>query len=107
MSGRAYPQDMTPEDVDAFATSLPGCKRKGTEQRPAWYVADRLVARLVDPGELLIRAGFAARDRLVAAHPDTFGVPPAYERHQKVQALLDGDAAAIREAIRQAWEMQR
>ena len=95
---------MTPEEVDAFARSLPGCKRKGTAEHPAWYVDDRLVARLVDPGE---RAGFEERDRMVAEHPDTFGVPPRYERHLKVQALLSGDAAALRAAIRGAWELQR
>lgn len=98
---------MTPEEVDAIARSLPGCKRKGTEVRPAWYVDNRLVARLVDPGELVIRAAFPDRERLVAEHPDTFGVPPRYEKHLKVQALLTGDADAIRAAIHAAWEMQR
>jgi len=98
---------MTPDEVDAYARSLPGCKRKGTEARPAWYVDDRLVARLVDPGELLIRADTAGRERLVADHPDTFGVPPRYEKHHKVQALLSGDASAICGAIRAAWELQR
>jgi hypothetical protein len=98
---------MTPDEVDAYARTLRGCKRKGTEARPAWYVDDRLVARLVDPGELLVRAAFADRERLVAEHPDTFGVPPRYEKHEKVQALLSGDATAICSAIRAAWEMQR
>ncbi|QSR28199.1 hypothetical protein CFH99_21485 [Nocardioides aromaticivorans] len=98
---------MTPEEVDAFARSLPGCKRKGTVEHPAWYVDDRLVARLVDPGELVVRAGFEERERMVAEHPETFGVPPRYERHLKVQALLSGDAAALRAAIRGAWELQR
>lgn len=98
---------MTPEEVDEFARSLPGCKRKGTPSHPAWYVDDRLVARMVDPGELVVRSGLAERERLVADHPGTFGVPPRYERHRKVQALLSGDAAAIRRAIRAAWELQR
>jgi hypothetical protein len=98
---------MTPEEVDDYARSLPGCKRKGTEVHPAWYVDDRLVARLVDAGELLVRASFAGRERLVADHPETFGVPPRYEKHMKVQAMLSGDAAAIRDAIRSAWELQR
>jgi hypothetical protein len=98
---------VTPDEVDEFARSLPGCKRKGTTARPAWYVDDRLVARLVDAGELLVRASFAGRERLVADHPETFGVPPRYEKHMKVQVLLDGDANAIREAIRLAWQMQR
>jgi len=33
---------MTPDEVHAFAISLPGCKRNGTEARPAWYADDRL-----------------------------------------------------------------
>ncbi len=98
---------MTPEEVDEFARSLPGCKRKGTAAQPAWYVEDRLVARLVDRTELLVRAGPEQRERLVAEHPGTFGVPPRYEKHEKVQALLDGDDHALRGAIRSAWEMQR
>jgi hypothetical protein len=98
---------MTPEEVDEFARSLAGCKRKGTTARPAWYVDDRLVARLVDPGELLVRTSFDDRERLVEEHPETFGVPPRYEKHMKVQALLSGDAAAICAAVRAAWELQR
>jgi hypothetical protein len=105
--GRRTVGGVTPDEVDAFARSLPGCKRKGTAEHPAWYVDDRLVARLVDPGELVVRAGFADRERLVAEHPGTFGVPPRYERHLKVQALLSGDAAAIRAAVRAAWQLQR
>ena len=98
---------MTPDEVHEYATSLPSCKRRGTEARPGWYVDDRLVARLVDPGELLVRASFETRERLVADHPETFGVPPRYEKHMKVQALLSGDATAICDAIRSAWELQR
>ena len=98
---------MTPEEVDEYARSLPGCKRKGTATRPAWYVDNRLVARLVDPGELLVRADLAERERFVAEHPETFGVPPRYEKHMKMQALLSGDAGAIRDAVRAAWELQR
>ena len=98
---------MTPDQVAAHLNSLPGCKKKGTAAHPAWYVDDRLVARLVDAGELLIRADLPERERLVAAHPDTFGVPPRYEKHMKVQAMLSGDRDAIEGALRDAWEMQR
>lgn len=98
---------MTPDDVAEFLATLPGCMRKGTPAVPAWYVDNRIVARLVAPDELMIRCAFAARDRLVADHAETFGVPPAYEAHMKVQAMLDGDADAIRDALRQAWELQR
>jgi len=98
---------MTPDEVADFLATLPGCKRKGTREVPAWYVDNRIVARLVASDELMIRCAFDVRDRLVTEHPDTFGIPPAYEAHMKVQAMLYGDADAIRSALREAWELQR
>ncbi|WP_446665440.1 hypothetical protein [Flexivirga sp. B27] len=98
---------MTPAEVADFLATLPGCKEKGTSARPGWYVAGRVVARLVASDELMIRCDFAVRDRLVAEHPETFGIPPAYDAHMKVQAMLTGDADAIRSALRAAWQMQR
>jgi len=97
---------MTLDDIDAFATSLEGCKRKGHPGRVAWYVNDRLVARQDEPGTVLVRVGFDDRESLLAAYPETFGVPPRWESHMKVQADLGGDPAAIREAITMAWTMQ-
>lgn len=93
--------------MDEYATSLPGCRRKGHPGRVAWYVDNRLVARQDEAGTLLVRVDPEDRDRLVDAHPETFGVPPRWEAHRKVQAELDGDADAVRAAIRLAWESQR
>lgn len=98
---------MTPAEVADFLDTLPGCKRKGTRAVPAWYVDNRIVARLVATDELMIRCAFDLRERLVTEHADTFGIPPAYEAHLKVQAMLYGDAGAIRSALREAWELQR
>ena len=44
----SYGSRVKPEDVASFVESLPQVKRKGTAAQPAWYVHDRLVARLVD-----------------------------------------------------------
>ncbi len=93
--------------MDEYATSLPGCRRKGHPGRVAWYVDNRLVVRQDEAGTLLVRVDPEDRDRLVDAHPETFGVPPRWEAHRKVQAELDGDADAVRAAIRLAWESQR
>ena len=98
---------MTPDDVEEFLATLPGCKKKGTQAVPAWYVDDRIVARLVAADELMIRCTVAYRDELVAASPDMFGIPPAYAGHVKVQAMLTGDADRIRDALLHAWESQR
>ncbi len=99
---------MSPDEVADHAASLPGCKKKGTTARPAWYVDNRLVARLEDATTLTIRCRFGDRERLLASHPETFGVPPAMEAHMKVQAVLDhGNDDAIREAITGAYDLQR
>jgi hypothetical protein len=99
---------VTPEEVAGYAESLPQVKRKGTESRPAWYVHDRLVARLEDPNTLVIRVPMSERESLLEIHPDSFGVPPRMEAHHKVEAYLDqADPAAVRTAIDLAWEMQR
>ncbi len=99
---------MTPEDVAEHAASLPRCKRKGTAAKPAWYVDDRLVARLEDATTLTIRSLPEPRERLLEEHPETFGIPPRMEAHHKVQAVLDhGNDDAIRDAITAAYELQR
>ena len=85
-----------------------GVKQKGTETRPAWYVDDRLVVRWLDPTSVVIRSGFAARERLLDEHPDTFTLPPRFESHMKVVVELPGaDAAAVERAIAEAVDLQR
>jgi hypothetical protein len=96
------------EDIGRLALSHVGVKRKGTEARPAWYVDDRLVVRWLDPTSVVIRAGFRERERLVADHPDTFGVPPRFESHMMVVVELDhADPPAVERAISEAVELQR
>ncbi|WP_028650734.1 hypothetical protein [Nocardioides halotolerans] len=99
---------MNLDEVGRLALSHEGVKRKGTEARPAWYVDDRLVVRRLDPTSVVIRAGFAARERLLADHPDTFGVPPRFESHMMVVVELDrADPAAVTRAVAEAVELQR
>lgn len=99
---------MTPEEVGACCLSLGGCKRKGSEAHPAWYVRDRLVARLADPGTLVVRVPMDRREELVEHYPTSFGIPPRFEAHHKVEAYLDrAEPEAVREAIRLAWEFQQ
>lgn len=98
---------MTPDEVARYAESLPGVRRKGTALRPAWYVRDRLVARLQDANTLVIRVPLNERQSLMDANPEGFGVPPRMETHHKVEAYLDrAQPRAVRMAIDLAWEMQ-
>jgi hypothetical protein len=99
---------VTPEDVGTFAESLPGVKRKGTVEHPAWYVHDRLVARVLDSTTVLVRVPLSRREALLESHPNAFGVPPRFEAHHKVEAYLDrASPEAVQDALRMAWEMQR
>ena len=104
----AYAWQVTLDEVGRYAESLAQVKRKGTESRPAWYVHDRLVVRLHDPNTLVIRVPLSKREHLLETYPDSFGVPPRMEAHQKVEAYLDrAQPDAVRTAIDLAWEMQR
>lgn len=95
------------EDVDSFLTGLDGVRRRRVDGRTAWYVDGLLVARTDAPGTLLVRVARSGRGPLLVAHPGTFGVPPRWDAHDKLQADLDGDADAIREALHLAWDRQR
>ena len=104
----SYAAAMTPDEVGRYAESLAGVKRKGTTARPAWYVHDRLVVRLDDPGTVVIRVPLSEREGLLDAYPRTFGVPPRMEAHHKVEAYLEqAEPAGVRRAIELAWDMQR
>ena len=98
---------MTLDDVDAYLGALEGCRARRVDGRRAWYVDGLLVARADAPGTLLVRLGGDERERLVTAYPGTFGVPPRWEAHAKVQADLSGDPDAVRAALHRAWEGQR
>ena len=96
------------DDVGRLALEHVGVKRKGTEAHPKWYVHDRLVVRWLDPTSVVIRSGFAQRERLLADHPDTFGVPPQFESHMMVVVELGrADPDAVARAISEAVELQR
>jgi hypothetical protein len=96
------------DDVGRLAMAHDGVKRKGTEARPAWYVDDRLVVRWLDPTSVVIRAGFGERERLLADHPHTFGVPPRFESHMMVVVELGrADPKAVARAISEAVALQR
>ena len=94
---------MTPDEVDAYVSSLGGCRHKPG----GWYLNDRLVARFVDATTLLVRVPVERREVLVERWPDAFGIPPRMEAHHKIEAYLDrAPARAVKEAIRLAWEFQ-
>jgi hypothetical protein len=98
---------VTLDEVGQYAESLPQVKRKGTDSRPAWYVNDRLVVRVLDPNTLVIRVPLTKRELLLETYPESFGVPPRMEAHHKVEVYLDqAQRRAVCTAIDLAWQMQ-
>jgi len=97
---------MTPDQVSTWAQQLDGVRESTRDGLRRWEVHGRMVARQVDDETLVIRSDFDARERLLAAHPETFSVSPRYESHQTVVADLRGERAAIERAISSAWELQ-
>lgn len=94
--------------VREHLATLPDVKQHEDPRGTRWSVHNRLVARVVDESTLLVRCDFAARERLLRDHPESFGVRPSLERHQKVLADIGaGDPAVICSAITAAWELQR
>jgi hypothetical protein len=95
------------EDVARLAEGLPGVRAGVREGCAEWRYHGRIVARLLDNRHLVIRADFDYRDTIVREHPKTFSVPRQYTKHMMVVADLDGDRAAVEDALDAAWRLQR
>ncbi len=95
------------EDIEQYLQSHGGCQPRKVAGRIGWYVEGLLVMRPDVPGTILIRVPHSHREQLLIDYPETFGVPPRWEAHDKVQAQLAGDSKAIKLALSMAWEYQR
>jgi len=96
------------DDVSRVALSLAGVRESSAAGRLRWSLDGRLVARQIDDESIVIRTGFAEREHILLAHPNTFFVPPRYDAHMMVVARLsDADPAAVAAAIHAAWDLQR
>jgi hypothetical protein len=94
------------DDVARLAGELPGVRAGAREGWAEWRYHGRIVARQIDDRHLVIRADFDYRDAIVGRHPATFSVPRQYVKHMMVVADLDGDRAAVEDALEAAWRLQ-
>ncbi len=96
-------------DVETVVEGLAGVRRvqrKGL--LPEWRFHGRLIARQLDRYHVVIRADFDFRESLLKSDPATFSVPSRYAKHMMVVAEIDkGNAAAIEDALENAWQLQR
>jgi hypothetical protein len=96
------------DDVARLAEALPGVRRTERQGLAQWRYHGRLVARQLDSGRVVLRAGFDYRDSILRQFPGTFSVPGRYSKHMMVVAdIAGGDAGAIEDAVEAAWQLQR
>lgn len=98
---------MDVDAVAAIAQGFDGVRESRAKGLRAWRFRGRLVARQVDDEHVVIRTGFADRDRLLRRAPTTFSVPQRFARHMMVVAdFAAGEESAITDALYAAWQLQ-
>jgi hypothetical protein len=95
------------EDVSRLTTQLDGVAERRRDGLLEWRYRGRLVARQLDGTSIVIRATFEFRDFMVRGFPETFSAPGRFAKHMMVVAdLRHGNAAAIEDALAEAWQLQ-
>ena len=96
---------VTAEELRRTALSLPEAQERETWGHPTFRVRDKLFAALSDDGLLAsVKATRQEQAALIAADPDTFGVPAYVGRHGWVSVqLATADPEELRELLAEAW----
>ena len=96
---------MTLETVRALALDLPATEERTSFGTPAFFVKNKLFARLREDGELLVlRTGFFERDALIAAAPDIYSTTPHYKAYPSVLVrLATVDPDEFQELLVESW----
>jgi hypothetical protein len=96
---------ITADELRQAALSLPEAEERETWGHPTFRVRDRMFATLADDGsQATVKATRQEQEALVAAAPETFGVPAYVGRHGWVSIrLATADPAEVRELLEDAW----
>ena len=95
--------------VRTIGLELPGVEESTMYGAPALKVGGKLLAcmashKSAEPGSLVVRIGFDARDALIADDSRVYYVKPHYQNYQAVLvrlALIDREA--LGDLLRSAW----
>lgn len=96
----------TDDDVRQLATALPAVTEKPAYGTPAFYVSQKIFARIHDqPGVLVSwRASMEAREELLHSDPGKFFTTDHYAGHPSVLVRLDRvDREELNELLVEAW----
>jgi hypothetical protein len=96
---------ITADELRRAALSLPEAEERETWGHPTFRVRDKLFATLSDDRRSAgIKATKEEQTALVAADPETFGVPAYVGRYGWVSVeLATADPAEVRELVTEAW----
>jgi hypothetical protein len=98
---------ITTDELRRVVLSLPEAEERETWGHPTFRVRDKMFATLSDDGLLAsVKATRQEQAALVAAAPDTFGVPAYVGRHGWVSVqLATVDPAELSELVVEAWRL--
>ena len=95
----------TADELRRAALSLPEAEERETWGHPTFRVRDKMFASLSDDGRSAgVKTTKEEQIALVAAAPETFGVPAYVGRHGWVSIeLASADPGEVRELVTEAW----
>jgi hypothetical protein len=96
---------ITADELRQAALSLPEAEERETWGHPTFRVRGKMFAALADDGsQASVKATRQEQEALVAADPETFGVPAYVGRHGWVSIrLATVDPVEVRELLEEAW----
>ncbi len=95
---------MTFDEVAATALALPGTALGTSYGTPAIKIGGKLLARLRDDGDMVLKVEDGLREALLEAQPDVFHTTPHYDGYPTVLVrLAAADPAQIAGLVERAW----
>ena len=96
---------VTADEFRRVVRSLPEAEERETWGHPTFRVRDKMFAAMSDDGrQASVKATKQEQAALIAAAPETFGVPAYVGRHGWVSVrLATVDPAELRELLVEAW----
>ena len=96
---------ITADELRRVALSLPEAEECETWGHPTFRVRDKMFATLSDDGRQAgVKTTKQEQSALIAADPETFGIPGYVGRHGWVSVqLATADPAELRELLVEAW----
>ena len=93
------------DELRQVVRSLPEAEERETWGHPTFRVRDKMFAAMSDDGrQATVKATKEEQAALVAAAPETFGIPAYVGRHGWVSIqLATVDQAELRELVVEAW----